>query len=100
MHVGSLDGQGISQGTTWKAVITVLIHDAAQKPVSGALVTGKFGSALRSTSCTTGSTGVCTLTKSKLKSTSVSFSVTGVTRSGFTYDPSLNVKTTVTVAKP
>jgi hypothetical protein len=99
MHVGNLDGLATSQVRTWTAVITVQIV-AGSAPVSGAQVTGTFSGATKASSCTTGSTGSCTLTKSKLRTGSVSFTVTGVTRSGFTYDPSANQKTTVTVAKP
>jgi hypothetical protein len=100
MHVGSLDGLATSQGRTWTAVITVLIVDAGLAPVSGAQVSGTFSGVTKASSCTTGSTGICTLTKSRLRTGSVSFTVTGVTRSGFTYDPSGNQKTTVTVARP
>jgi len=106
MHVGDLDGLGTSQGTTWTAVITVLIHDAAHAPVSGARVTGKFSGALKSTSCTTGSTGVCTVTRSKLKTAAASFTVSGVTHSTLTYaasnnhDPDGGDGKTVSVAKP
>jgi hypothetical protein len=107
MHVGDLDGLGTSQGTTWTAVITVLIHDAAHAPVSGARVTGKFSGALKSTSCTTGSTGVCTVTRSKLKTAAASFTVSGVTHSTLTYAASANHDPdgssdgkTVSVAKP
>jgi hypothetical protein len=99
MHVGSLSGFGTSQGRTWTAVIEVVINDGDNKALSGARVSGTFNGGTKA-SCTTGSTGGCTLTKSKLRATSVSFTVTGVTRSGFTYRPADNATTTVTVAKP
>lgn len=87
MHVGDLDGQATAQARGWRAVVTVVVHDPSHGTVSGATVGGVFSAGGKGTaSCTTGSTGSCTITKSKLRSGSVSFTVTGVTHATRTYE--------------
>ena len=86
MHVGDLDGARTVQGRTWTPVITVLVHDGLHAPVPAATVSGAFSGGTAGTrSCTTGSTGVCTITKPKLKSASVTFTVTNVTHLSLAY---------------
>jgi hypothetical protein len=54
-------------------------------------VSGTFSAGAKGTgTCTTGSNGSCTVTKSRLKSGSVTFKVTGVTHATRTYDASAN----------
>lgn len=108
MHVGDLDGNRTSQGRTWTAIVTVLVHDALHAPVPGVTVTGAFSSgASGSRSCTTGSTGSCTIAKGKLRSGSITFTVGNATGSGLTYASAANHDidsgtngTTITVARP
>jgi hypothetical protein len=108
MEVGDLDGNATVQGRTWTAIITVLIEDPAHVPVSAATVSGAFSAGAKGTgTCTTGSNGTCTITKSRLRSGSVVFTVTGVTHATRTYDSAGNHDpdgdsngTSVTVLKP
>ncbi|HUQ16014.1 MAG TPA: CARDB domain-containing protein [Gemmatimonadales bacterium] len=108
MHVGDLDGNRTSQGRTWTAIVTVLVHDALHAPVTGVTVTGTFSSGANgSRSCTTGSTGSCTIAKGKLRSGSITFTVGNATGSGLTYASAANHDidfgtngTTITVARP
>jgi hypothetical protein len=86
MHVGDLDGDRSSQGRTWTAIVTVVVHDALHGPVSAATVSGAFSAGAKGGgSCVTGSAGSCTIVKSRLRSASVTFTVGNVTRSGLTY---------------
>jgi hypothetical protein len=108
VHVGNLDGNRTSQGRTWTAIVTVLVHDALHGPVPGVTVTGTFSSGANgSRTCTTGSTGSCTIVKNKLRSGSVTFTVGNATGSGLTYASAANHDidggtngTTITVARP
>jgi hypothetical protein len=108
MHVGDLDGNRTSQGRTWTAILTVQVHDALHAPVTGVTVTGVFSAgASGSRSCTTGSTGSCTIARNKLRSGSITFTVASATGSGLTYTSAANHDidggtngTTITVARP
>jgi hypothetical protein len=111
IHVGDLDGDRSSQGRTWTAIITVVVHDALHGPVSAATVSGAFSAGAKGAgSCVTGSAGSCTIVKSRLRSASVTFTVGNVTRSGLTYASASNHDsdsgsqasngTTITVAHP
>jgi subtilisin family serine protease len=93
-HVGDLDGSGSSSGKTWTARVTIRIEDAAHAPLSGVVVTGSWSNGASGTvSCTTTSAGTCTVQKTKLSRAavgSVTYTVTGATRSGLTYVPGSN----------
>jgi hypothetical protein len=91
MHVGDLDGDRSSQGRTWTAIVTVVVHDGLHGPVSAATVSGAFSAGGKGAgSCVTGSAGSCTIVKSRLRSPSVTFTVGNVTRSGLTYASASN----------
>ena len=108
MHVGNLDGGATVQSRTWTAIVAVVIEDQAHVPVSAATVTGTFSAGGKGTgTCTTGPNGSCTITKSRLRSGSVAFTVTNVTHATRTYDSAGNHDpegnsngTTVTVFRP
>lgn len=93
MHVGDLDGKGTNTSNLrWKADVTITVHDANQNPLSGAQVSGGW-SAGGSSTCTTGTSGTCTVTLSNLgraRNASVTYTVSNVTRSGYTYQSSAN----------
>jgi serine protease len=106
MHVAALTGTSawVAGGTSnWKATITVTIKDANNAIVSGAAVTGSWSGGVSGTgTCTTGTTGQCSLTSANIKKTktSESFTVTGVVKSGSTYNAAANTITKVTVSRP
>ncbi|HET7728173.1 MAG TPA: Ig-like domain-containing protein [Candidatus Limnocylindrales bacterium] len=92
-HVGDLDSSRTLGSKNWSATVTILVHSGGDAALPGAVVTGSWsGAATGSASCTTGSTGVCTLTKANLnnRKTSITFTVTSVTLAGSTYQPSAN----------
>jgi hypothetical protein len=85
----------VAGGPNRYGVATVTIVDAAGQPVSGATVSGTFtGSYNESGSAVTGANGVAVIqTAAKAKNPAFTFTVTGVTASGYTYDPAANVET-------
>jgi PKD repeat protein len=109
LHVGDLDGA--STGTipqTWAATVTTTIHDSNHQPVANAVVSGSWSNG-GTGSCTTAGSGQCSVSKSGIlkKTSSVSFTVTTVTRATFVYraadnhDPDGDSNgTTVSVTKP
>jgi subtilisin len=94
IHVGDLDRATFSSGKTWTARVTIRVHNAAETAVTGAVVTGSWSNgASGSVSCTTTSSGACTVQKTKLSKASiasVTFAVTSVTLAGSTYTPLAN----------
>jgi hypothetical protein len=73
--------------------VTITVHDAGHAAVSGALVSGNWSAgATGSSSCTTNTSGVCSVSKSNLKLSvsSVTFTVTGASKSGYTYNSAAN----------
>jgi len=94
MHVGALTGVGSAENRgRWGATVTVSIHDANEAPVANATVDGSWSEgASGAGSCTTDSSGACSLTKSNLKSnvSSVTFAVEAVSHADTNYDPAAN----------
>ena len=91
IHIGDLDGTRTVAKKNWSASVTVAVHDASHKLMSGAVVTGSW-SAGGTSSCTTSRLGVCTISKSgiALATTSVTYTVGSVTLAGYGYDSSAN----------
>ena len=86
MHIGDLDGTRSVSKRNWSAKVTVTVHDAFHTPVSGAIVSGNWSTGAAA-SCTTGTTGACTINASKIPTgtASVTFIVGNVTKAGATY---------------
>ena len=109
-HIGDLDASASKSGKTWTAHVTIRVDNAAHAALSGVLVTGTWSNGATGTvSCTTTTAGTCTVQKAKIATTvaSVRFTVTGASRSGFTYTPASNHDpetdsngTTIVVVRP
>jgi serine protease AprX len=110
MHVGDLDRSSTNSGTKWNAVVTILVHNTLEQPLSNVTITGKWTNGATGTvTCKTNSSGLCSVTKTGLttRTTSVTFTVTNVTknplvyRSIFNHDPDGESSgTTIVVTKP
>jgi hypothetical protein len=88
LHVGDLDGSSEGNDNTWIAVITITVHTAAHAPLAGAKVTATWSAGATGTaSCTTDTSGECTVTKANLSPAiaSVTLTVTNVTKAGWSY---------------
>ena len=102
MHVSSLVGTSSwLPGSTlyWNATVTVTIK-SGNDAVEGAVVAGLWsGGVSGSGSCMTNSNGQCSMTSANIRKnkSSETFTVTGVTATGYVYD---NVAIFVTVTKP
>ncbi len=93
LHVGDLDGMPVINGGRWDALVTITVHNAGESPVSGATVNGSWsGGASGGASCVTNGAGQCTVTKNNLKNnvSEITFTVTGVSLTGATYNPGAN----------
>ena len=90
--------------------ITITLHDADHDPVSGATVSGDWsGGFAGSDSCITGGSGQCSVISDEVgkKNSSMTFTVSGVSASGLTYEAGVNHDpdgdssgTAITVVKP
>jgi endo-1,3-1,4-beta-glycanase ExoK len=100
MHVASIALEVVSRNSQVIARVTVL--DGAGRPVSGASVTGSWTGAITGgdTRRDTGPDGVATFYSARSKNTGqVSFCVSGVTRTGSSYDTGANAETCDVVVK-
>lgn len=91
--MGDLDGSQVLSRKGWTATVTIAVHDAHHVPVAGAVVTGRWsGGASGSGSYTTNVSGICAVSKKNLKLSvaGVTFTVTGVSKSGYAYLASAN----------
>jgi serine protease AprX len=108
MHVGDLDrSAALKKGGSWTATVTIAVHDGSHAPVSGVVVSGSWSDGTTG-QCTTNASGACSLTKSLGKRvSSVTFTVTSLSRSGYVYQASANhdpdgdsTGTAITVTRP
>jgi hypothetical protein len=101
LHVFALSSSTALNRSRWNATVTITVHDQTSAPLVGATVQGAWDTG-GSSNCVTDVTGQCTVTKSRLKTTvaNTSFSVTGLAKSGYIYDPGSNVETTIVVLSP
>jgi subtilisin family serine protease len=92
-HVGDLDRSTTSLKNGWTARVTITVHDSAHASVSGATVSGSWSGGYAGTAtCTTGTTGQCSVTTGTMNKnrSSVTFSVTGVSHSTLMYQATSN----------
>jgi hypothetical protein len=111
-HVGDLDGGSawVYRRSLWQASVTVLVHDANHNPLTSVTVHGAWSNGYSGMAqCTTGADGSCVLSTGAIgkRSARAIFTVTGLTRNGFTYsagdnhDPDGDSNgTRITVARP
>jgi serine protease AprX len=108
VHVGDLDGVGTPQGVNrWTATVTITVHDQTHGPRAGVTVSGTWGGKGAGVSCITDAVGRCSLSRQHGKNISVTFSVTGLSLTGSSYDAGANhdpdgdtTGTSVTVTRP
>jgi subtilisin family serine protease len=108
-HVGDLDGTAKKVSRKWQATVVVTVHDGNHQPVSGAAVTGTWTPGNLKVTATTGSSGTCTVSLANISTTTprVTFTVGGVSASGYTYSSTQNhdvdggsTGTAITVSRP
>ena len=103
MRIQSLIGAAsIVNNKNWRATVTISVRDGTGAALPNATVSGSWTVGAPDT-CTTGAAGTCTVTSDNLNRrnvSSVTFTVTGVTRAGYTYTPAANVVTSVQVLRP
>ncbi len=102
-HVADLSGFSTNGGSTWTATVTITVVDSTGRPVADAVVHGDWSQGnVSSSSCTTDSNGQCSVTSGSIhkRQGSVTFSVSDIGHAVLTYDPTANVKTSISIAKP
>ncbi len=101
MWIDNLTSTTTSSRNSWTATVTITVTDGAA-PVSGVGVVGAWSKGTGATTCTTGTDGTCTVKSSSLSKKSipsVTFTVSGLTKTGWTYASNQGV-TSIVVAKP
>jgi PKD repeat protein len=102
MHVGSITMALVQSAAGTSARATVRIVNGSGQPVQGATVSGGWtGLAKSNSTATTDANGNAVLTsKASRKKGTFAIAVTGVTRSGYTYNAGANVVTTTSIGVP
>ena len=104
VHVDGLDSSTtLLKGGKWSATVTITVVDSTSSPVAGVSVSGDWSAGdAGSVSCTTDASGQCQVESGNLnkRTSSVKFSVAGLTGDGLTYDPSSNIISEITAFKP
>jgi len=102
MHVASIVMSKVASGSGVSARATVRIVDTGGAAVAGAAVVGNWSGLVKSSStATTDASGYAVLTsRASRKAGTFTIAVTGVSRSGYTYNASANVQTTASIAVP
>ena len=108
MHVGDLDGTATrTANRRWTATVTIGVHDANHAALGGVVVSASWQGGASAT-CTTGASGTCSVSRQFQNSrTSVSLTVSNLSKAGYAYQPSANHDpdgdsngTTISVSKP
>jgi PKD repeat protein len=99
MWIVDLAGYATPARNSWTATATIVVEDAAGR-LAGVTVTGSWSTGSGVTSCITDATGTCSMKSSSLnkKTSSITFMVNGLTKTGWFYDSNQN--TEVTIQKP
>jgi hypothetical protein len=102
MWIGAISGQAHAQGKNKWARVTIAVRDLNGQPVSGAVVTGQWSGARSGTaSASTASSGTVTIDSAKSKNGgTTTFTVTGITKSGYTYTPAQNSASSIAINIP
>jgi subtilisin family serine protease len=102
VHIAAIVGGKSVGRRDWSANATFTVRNNSGAVVSGAVVAvraTRSDGVVANGSCTTGSTGTCRVSMSKipLTVTSVTFAVTGLTATGYTYNSGANAMSQVVV---
>jgi len=101
LHVSGLAGSAVPDTHgRWQAVVQVSVADQNGNPVQGVAVSGNWSNGANGTgSCTTDAGGQCTTSKNSLKSNvaSVTFTVSSLALTGYSYDSGANVLSSVVI---
>jgi len=92
----------VSRNGNWRASVSVLVRDASGAAIAGATVTGDFSTGGTGLTCTTGSTGRCTITSGTLSKNlaSSTWTVKAIAGTGLQYQASGNTVSSITISRP
>lgn len=102
MHVAQID-MSLSSNSSRRAraIAAVRVVDGNGQPIAGATVSGRWSGVVSgNASATTGSTGVASFNSPNTRSTGTfTFTVTGITLTGHSYDSAANVETSDSITR-
>ena len=103
MWIGNMTGSATSSSSSWTATVRISVVGTGPVPVAGVLVTGAWSAGTGGGTCTTGTDGTCSVKSSSLSRKSipsVTFTVNGLTKTGWTYSSGQNTMSSVPVLRP
>lgn len=103
IRVASLTATAAKSGPGWKSTVTINVKDQNGANVSGVTVSVTLsGGASGTGTCTTGTNGSCSIVTARLNNTvtSVTWTVTNLAKTGYTYNAAGNSATSVVSNRP
>ncbi len=102
VSVSALTGSAATVRKGWRATVVIAVRDAAGAAVAGAVVSGGFTVGGSAVSCTTATSGSCSIATGNLSNRAAStvFSVGGISGSGLAYTGTAAVPLSVTIMAP
>jgi hypothetical protein len=92
--VGDIDGNSFKlRRSSWRATVTVLVHDESENPRPDVTVRGNWGGGYSgSAQIVTDANGIATMSTARIRGRvkSVTFTVSSLTKTGSTYDSVYN----------
>jgi subtilisin family serine protease len=100
VYVGDLVGSRTTARNNWTARATVTVRDTQGALVSGAQVSGRFSASTSTYACTTGTSGTCAVSIT-LRNTvpSTAYTVSAIAGTNMSYDPTRNLRSSVTITR-
>ena len=101
VYVAGLTGsRTLAKNNTWTASATITVRDTSNSLVAGAQVAGRFTGSTSTYSCTTTTSGSCTVSITlRTTVTSTTYSVSSVSGTNMSYDSTKNALSSVTIVK-
>lgn len=103
IHISSIASATSWSSGKWVATVEIAVRDGSNNLVAGATVEGDWALPFHNdTTCTTDSTGKCSMTQWNINATrsSTTWTVLSVAAPGFTYDSGANVVSNITINRP
>ena len=105
MHISSMSGTSEGTHSAWDAAVTITVEDENGSAITGVTVSGSWDTttSVDTTSCVTAASGSCSVTDgvaTQLSGNSVTFTVSNLSDTGYSYNSSANSTSSQKVSKP
>lgn len=104
VYVAALSSATSGTSSNWSATVTITVDNQKGQKIGSVVVTGTWSAAIPASNCPTAGSGngkgTCSVTSNPISASAVTFSVSNLSLLGYTYEPSQNLATSITVNAP